>query len=47
METMIAIFPYYKIRAVSGFIYLAGLALFIYNIYKTFQKSADAPAVKA
>ena len=38
METMIAIFPYYKIRAVSGFIYLAGLVVFIYNIYKTSEK---------
>jgi cytochrome c oxidase cbb3-type subunit 1 len=47
METMIAIFPYYKIRAVSGFIYLAGLALFIYNIYKTFQKGTAARTVKA
>lgn len=42
METMIAIYPYYKMRAFSGFIYLAGLALFIYNIYKTFQKGAAA-----
>ena len=47
METMIAIFPYYKIRAVSGFIYLAGLALFIYNIYKTYQKGADLQSAKA
>jgi len=38
METMIAIFPYYKMRAVSGFIYLAGLLVFIYNIYKTYEK---------
>jgi len=38
METMIAIFPYYKLRAVSGFIFLAGLLVFIYNIYKTAEK---------
>jgi cytochrome c oxidase cbb3-type subunit 1 len=38
METMIAIFPYYKLRAVSGFIFLAGLLIFIYNIYKTAEK---------
>jgi len=38
METMIAIFPYYKLRAVSGFIFLAGLLVFIYNIYKTSEK---------
>ena len=47
METMIAIFPYYKIRAVSGFIYLAGLALFIYNIYKTFRKGAESQTAEA
>jgi cytochrome c oxidase cbb3-type subunit 1 len=38
METMIAIFPYYKVRAVSGFIFLAGLLVFIYNLYKTAEK---------
>jgi len=38
METMIAIFPYYKLRALSGFIFLAGLLVFIYNIYKTAEK---------
>ena len=47
METMIAIFPYYKIRAISGFIYLAGLIVFIYNIYKTFQKGENSPTAKA
>jgi len=47
METMIAVFTYYKIRALSGFIYLAGLVLFIYNIYKTFRKGADLQAAKA
>jgi cytochrome c oxidase cbb3-type subunit 1 len=38
METMIAVFPYYKLRALSGFIFLAGLLVFIYNIYKTAEK---------
>jgi len=47
METMIAIFPYYKIRAISGFIYLAGLLLFIYNIYKTFQQNPASQTSKA
>jgi len=47
METMIAIYPYYKMRAVSGFIYLAGLVVFIYNIYKTFQKGNAAQSVQA
>jgi cytochrome c oxidase cbb3-type subunit 1 len=47
METMISVFPYYKIRAVSGFIYLAGLILFIYNIYKTFQKGSEIQSAKA
>jgi cytochrome c oxidase cbb3-type subunit 1 len=47
METMIAIFPYYKIRALSGFIYLAGVVLFIYNVYKTFQNGAASQVAKA
>ncbi|MDD2271722.1 MAG: cbb3-type cytochrome c oxidase subunit I [Desulfuromonadaceae bacterium] len=47
METMVAIFPYYKMRAVSGFIYLAGLVVFIYNIYKTFRKGEDLLTAKA
>jgi cytochrome c oxidase cbb3-type subunit 1 len=42
METMIAIFPYYKLRAISGFIYLAGLLVFIYNILKTVEKGKSA-----
>lgn len=41
MDTLIAIYPYYKMRAVSGFIYLAGLLVFIYNLYKTSKKAAD------
>ena len=47
METMIAILPYYKIRAVSGVIYLAGLVLFIYNVYQTFQKGTNSATIKA
>lgn len=47
METMIAIYPYYKMRAVSGFIYLAGLVVFIYNLYKTFQKGAASQSARA
>jgi cytochrome c oxidase cbb3-type subunit 1 len=44
METMVAIFPYYKLRAVSGFIFLAGLLVFIYNIYKTAEKGKALPS---
>jgi cytochrome c oxidase cbb3-type subunit 1 len=47
METMVAIYPYYKMRAASGFIYLIGLVLFIYNIYKTSQKNPASQAAKA
>ena len=47
METMVSIYPYYKIRALSGFIYLAGLAVFIYNIYMTYQKAGQNQTVKA
>jgi len=44
METLVAIFPYYKMRAVSGFIYLAGVLVFLYNIYKTSQNGKTASA---
>jgi cytochrome c oxidase cbb3-type subunit 1 len=47
METMIAILPYYKIRAISGVIYLVGLVLFIYNIYKTYQKGTNSATIEA
>ncbi len=46
METLVAIFPYYKMRAVSGFIYLAGVVIFLYNMYKTTQNS-KVSSVKA
>lgn len=46
METLVAIFPYYKMRAVSGFIYLAGVVVFLYNMYKTTQNS-KVSSVKA
>jgi cytochrome c oxidase cbb3-type subunit I len=42
METLISVYPYYKIRALSGFIYLAGLVVFIYNIYKTYAKAGKS-----
>ena len=47
METLVAIYPYLKMRAISGFIYLAGVVVFIYNLYMTLQKgkgSVKAPA---
>lgn len=47
METLVAIYPYYKMRAVSGFIYLAGLLIFIYNLYKTFEQGEEQNADKA
>lgn len=35
METMIEIYPYWHIRALGGVVYLAGLSVFLYNIWKT------------
>lgn len=42
METLIATYPYYKMRSLSGLIYLAGLAVFVYNICMTARKGARA-----
>jgi cytochrome c oxidase cbb3-type subunit 1 len=35
METLIEMYPYYWMRAVSGIIYVAGVALFIGNLVLT------------
>jgi len=35
IDTVIAIVPYYWIRAVGGLLYLLGFFIFVYNIYKS------------
>ncbi len=35
METMVEMYPYWWARAAGGLIYMAGLIIFIYNLYKT------------
>ncbi|ECL3113601.1 cytochrome C oxidase Cbb3, partial [Campylobacter jejuni] len=35
IDTVVAIVPYYWIRAIGGLLYLIGFFMFTYNIYKT------------
>jgi len=37
VETVAAMHPYYIIRALGGFMYLAGTLVMVYNVYKTVQ----------
>jgi len=46
METMVEMYPYWWARAIGGVIYMAGILVFIYNLYMTVQKGKDpSPAV--
>lgn len=42
LETVLAIVPFYWIRAIGGAIYIAGVVLMAYNLIKT-AKGAEAP----
>ena len=43
IDTVIALMPYYWIRAIGGALYLIGFFMFVYNIYK----SMSAPKINA
>ncbi|MDO3377498.1 cbb3-type cytochrome c oxidase subunit I [Geoalkalibacter halelectricus] len=46
MESLVAMYPYYWVRALSGVIYIAGVAVFIYNLAMTARRGKPlAPAV--
>jgi len=47
METMVEMYPYWWARAVGGVIYLAGVLVFIYNIWMSVRKGQPAPAATA
>jgi cytochrome c oxidase cbb3-type subunit 1 len=47
METLIEMYPYWWARAVSGVIYLAGVAAFIYNLAMTVRKGHPVPGEAA
>jgi cytochrome c oxidase cbb3-type subunit I len=47
METLIEMYPYWWARAVSGVIYLAGVAVFIYNLAMTVRKGHPVPGEAA
>ena len=44
VEALSAMYPYWWVRAASGVIYLAGLAVFVYNLVMTARKGEPAPA---
>ncbi|MEE9447533.1 MAG: cbb3-type cytochrome c oxidase subunit I, partial [Arenicellales bacterium] len=47
VESVQAMHPYYFIRGVGGLIYLCGMILMAYNVYKTIRqgKAYDAPVL--
>ncbi|MGK2904975.1 MAG: cbb3-type cytochrome c oxidase subunit I, partial [Desulfuromonadales bacterium] len=47
METMIEMYPYWWARIFGGLIYLAGLLVFIYNLYRTVNSGKPAVAQTA
>jgi cytochrome c oxidase cbb3-type subunit 1 len=47
METMVEMYPYWWARAFGGLIYLAGLLVFIYNLYMTVNSGKPAVAQTA
>ena len=46
MDVLTSVMPYYWIRSIGGVIYLAGVLVFFYTIYKT-AKPGDAVAQSA
>jgi cytochrome c oxidase cbb3-type subunit 1 len=44
LETYLAIIPYWNLRTISGFIFLAGFLVFIYNIAMTVRNSGNPVA---
>jgi cytochrome c oxidase cbb3-type subunit 1 len=47
MEVLEKLYPYWWIRAVSGIIYLAGVGVFVYNLYMTAKNGREPAAVAA
>jgi cytochrome c oxidase cbb3-type subunit 1 len=47
METMVEMYPYWWARAFGGLIYMAGLIIFIYNLYMTVNKGKPTAAQTA
>jgi cytochrome c oxidase cbb3-type subunit 1 len=47
METLVEMYPYWWVRAVSGVIYLAGVGVFIYNLIMTVRKGQPAQTANA
>jgi cytochrome c oxidase cbb3-type subunit 1 len=44
MEALVELYPYWLVRALSGIIYLAGIVVFIYNIYMTARNGKTSAA---
>jgi cytochrome c oxidase cbb3-type subunit I/II len=43
LETVIRLFPMYRLRAIGGTLYLAGVFLMVYNLWKTAKAGQFAP----
>jgi cytochrome c oxidase cbb3-type subunit 1 len=46
MEVLAEMYPYWTVRALSGIVYLAGVLVFIYNLYMT-ARSEETPVTIA
>ena len=49
VEAVKATYPYYTIRLLGGLLYLSGMAIMAYNVWKTIagQRAVDAPVLAA
>ncbi len=47
METMVEMYPYWWARAFGGLIYMAGLLIFIYNLYMTVRQGKPTATLTA
>ena len=45
METLVELYPYWWIRAFSGVLYLLGVGVFIFNLYKTARSGKPVSAI--
>jgi cytochrome c oxidase cbb3-type subunit 1 len=47
MEELVRNYPYWHMRTLGGFIFIVGMLLFIYNVYKTVKKGKQEVRAKA
>lgn len=47
IDSLVALYPYFKIRLLGGIIYFVGILVFVYNIVMTVRKGAASSAAQA